>query len=194
MEPYSTAKMKRSFDFLTSFFLLIIFALPILLLAMVIKIEDCGPIFHWSKRVGVRGELFNMPKLRSMRVSAPQVATDRLKDPDKYITRIGHFLRKSSLDELPQLYSILIGQMSLVGPRPALFNQLELIEKRRLSGVDILRPGLTGWAQVNGRDDISDAQKLDLDIQYLKRQSLSFDLQILGLTLLTVLRSKGVSH
>ena len=186
--------MKRSFDFLTSFFLLIIFALPILLLAMVIKIEDCGPIFHWSKRVGVRGELFNMPKLRSMRVSAPQVATDRLKDPDKYITRIGHFLRKSSLDELPQLYSILIGQMSLVGPRPALFNQLELIEKRRLSGVDILRPGLTGWAQVNGRDDISDAQKLDLDIQYLKRQSLSFDLQILGLTLLTVLRSKGVSH
>lgn len=159
-----------------------------------ICITSPGPIIYWSDRVGAKNVLFRMPKFRTMRVGTPVVATDLLASPTKYLTPLGSFLRKTSLDELPQLWSILIGDMSMVGPRPALFNQDKLIALRNYHGLDELVPGLTGWAQVNGRDEIPIARKVYYEIEYLHRQSLLFDLWIIGLTFIKVLKRAGITH
>ena len=172
----------------------LVFCIPIIIIGILVSLTSPGPILHWSSRIGVNDKIFQMPKFRSMRTDTPQVATHLLNNPSQWLTPIGHFLRKSSLDELPQLWSILRGDMSFVGPRPALFNQNDLVELRRQAGVDALVPGLTGWAQVNGRDEISLEEKLQLDQEYLKRQSILFDTYILWLTFLKVLSKDGVSH
>lgn len=168
--------------------------LPILVVAMLVRLTSSGPALYWSERVGRCNKIFKMPKFRSMRVGTPAVATHLLVNPKLHLTPIGSFLRKSSLDELPQLWSILVGDMSFVGPRPALFNQYDLIELRTQKNVHTLVPGLTGWAQVNGRDDLPIPQKVALDAEYLRRRGLWFDIQILWRTLLKVLRRDGVSH
>lgn len=170
------------------------FALPIALITMAVRLTSPGPVLYWSERVGRGNVNFRMPKFRSMRIGTPAVATHLLETPKDYLTPIGSFLRKSSLDELPQLWSILKGDMSFVGPRPALFNQDDLIALRTAAGVHELVPGLTGWAQVHGRDELSIPDKVKLDIEYLQRRSLTFDLWILSLTLLKVLGRDGVSH
>jgi O-antigen biosynthesis protein WbqP len=168
--------------------------LPLLIIAIPVKLTSRGPVLYWSDRVGRRNGIFKMPKFRTMKVGAPAVATHLLVDAGSYLTPIGGFLRKSSLDELPQLWSILKGDMSFVGPRPALFNQHDLINLRTQLGVHELAPGLTGWAQVNGRDELPIPQKVALDVEYLQQQSLWFDLKILALTALKVLRRDNVSH
>jgi O-antigen biosynthesis protein WbqP len=169
--------------------------LPLLFtLALLIKATSKGPALYWSDRVGKNNRIFRMPKFRSMETFAPQVATHLLQDPDVYLTSIGGFLRRSSLDELPQLFSVLRGDLSLVGPRPALFNQNDLIVLRTKSGVHELVPGITGWAQVNGRDDLSIPEKVRLDCEYMHMQSLWLDLRILVMTVLKVARREGVSH
>jgi O-antigen biosynthesis protein WbqP len=168
--------------------------LPVLLVALAVRLTSKGPALYWSDRVGRNNKIFKMPKFRSMRVGTPAVATHLLGNPDAYLTPIGSFLRKSSLDELPQLWSILVGDMSFVGPRPALFNQQDLIALRTEQGVHTMVPGLTGWAQVNGRDELPIPDKVKLDVAYLQRQSLGFDLRILWLTFVKVLRRDGVSH
>ena len=167
---------------------------PLVLIGAAVLFTSKGPILYWSDRVGIRSQIFKMPKFRSMQLGAPVVATHLLADPKIHHTVIGAFLRKSSLDELPQLWSILIGNMSLVGPRPALFNQYDLIDLRACEGVDQLLPGLTGWAQVNGRDELSIEDKVALDVYYLKNQSFWLDIKILWMTLIKVLRREGVSH
>lgn len=172
------------------FFLL----LPVLLVALLVRLTSPGPVLYWSDRVGRRNHIFRMPKFRSMRVGTPAVATHLLANPNAYLTPIGSFLRKSSLDELPQLWSILVGDMSFVGPRPALFNQEDLIAMRTERGVHKLLPGLTGWAQVNGRDELPIPEKVELDVAYMKRQSFWFDMRILWLTAVKVLRRDGVAH
>ncbi len=186
--------IKRIFDFFTGVILLFLFALPLILLALAVKLTSPGPILHWSKRVGKNNKIFLMPKFRSMRVDTPNVATHLLQNPETFLTPIGGFIRKSSLDELPQLLSVLRGDLSLVGPRPALFNQDDLIELRTNHGIQKLTPGITGWAQVNGRDDLPIPIKVQLDKYYLENQSLLFDFKILGLTALKVLRADGVVH
>ena len=186
--------MKRIFDFASSAVALGIFLLPIAIVALFVKITSPGPVIYWSDRVGRNNRIFRMPKFRTMRVGTPAVATHLLGDPRSVLTPIGSFLRKSSLDELPQLWSILCGNMSVVGPRPALFNQQDLIELRTTCGVSQLLPGLTGWAQVNGRDELPIAEKVKLDLEYLQRQSLAFDLKIIVLTILKVVRRDGVAH
>lgn len=186
--------MKRIFDFASSAVALGIFLLPIAIVALFVKITSPGPVIYWSDRVGRNNRIFRMPKFRTMRVGTPAVATHLLSDPRSVLTPIGSFLRKSSLDELPQLWSILCGNMSVVGPRPALFNQQDLIELRTTCGVSQLLPGLTGWAQVNGRDELPIAEKVKLDLEYLQRQSLAFDLKIIVLTILKVVRRDGVAH
>jgi O-antigen biosynthesis protein WbqP len=167
---------------------------PLLLVAMAVRLTSKGPALYWSDRVGRNNVIFKMPKFRSMRVGTPAVATHLLANPKAHLTPIGSFLRKSSLDELPQLWSILAGDMSFVGPRPALFNQQDLIALRTAQGVHTLVPGLTGWAQVNGRDELPIPDKVSLDAAYLQRQSLWFDIFIMWLTLVKVLRRDGVSH
>ncbi len=167
---------------------------PVLVVAALVRLTSQGPALYWSDRVGRRNVVFRMPKFRSMRVGTPALATHLLSNPDSYLTPIGSFLRKSSLDELPQLWSILVGDMSFVGPRPALFNQHDLIELRTQQGVHELVPGLTGWAQVNGRDELPIPAKVKLDAEYLQRQSLWFDIRILWLTFVKVLRRDGVAH
>lgn len=186
--------MKRIVDFILGLMALTILLLPLLLVALLVRITSPGPILYWSDRVGRQNQLFKMPKFRSMRIDTPEVATHLLQNPDQWFTPIGSFLRQSSLDELPQLWSILKGDMSFVGPRPALFKQDDLIALRTDAGVHELVPGLTGWAQVNGRDELPIPDKVKLDIEYLQRRSLAFDLWILWLTLLKVLRRDGVSH
>jgi O-antigen biosynthesis protein WbqP len=186
--------LKRLLDICLSLIAVILFAIPCLILAILIKRGSPGPVLFWSDRVGRNNDLFSMPKFRSMRTDAPNVATHLLADPDAYITPIGRIMRKTSLDELPQLWSILKGDMSIVGPRPALFNQHDLIELRTAAGVHLLRPGLTGWAQINGRDDISIPDKVALDAEYVTRQSVVLDLQIIVQTAAAVLRRKGVKH
>lgn len=186
--------MKRIADLVLVLSVAAVFSVPILAIAILIRLTSRGPALYWSDRVGRDNVIFRMPKFRSMRIDTPAVATHLLKDPDVYLTPIGPFLRKSSLDELPQLWSILVGDMSFVGPRPALFNQDDLIALRTQSGVHRLVPGLTGWAQVNGRDELSIPDKVKLDAEYLKRRSLGFDVYILWLTFLRVLRKEGVSH
>jgi O-antigen biosynthesis protein WbqP len=186
--------MKRLLDVTVALCAIIALGLPFLMVALMVRFTSPGPIFYWSARVGRGNRIFNMPKFRSMRIDTPVVATHLLTEATHWLTPIGAFLRKSSLDELPQLWSILNGDMSLVGPRPALFNQYDLIHLRTEKGVHILTPGLTGWAQVNGRDELSIPQKVALDVEYLHRQSLLFDLKILWRTVLKVLAREGVTH
>ncbi len=186
--------MKRTFDLLLAAFAACFLLLPVLLVALLVRLTSKGPVLYWSDRVGRNNTIFKMPKFRSMQIGTPAVATHLLSNPDSYLTPIGSFLRKSSLDELPQLWSIIKGDMSFVGPRPALFNQHDLIELRTRSGVHKLLPGLTGWAQVNGRDELPIPAKVKLDVVYLNRQSLWFDVRILWLTFVKVLRRDGVSH
>ncbi len=186
--------LKRLFDLLLSGILLLVFCGPASLVAVAVKLTSRGPVLYWSDRVGVGNVLFRMPKFRSMRVDAPVVASHLLKDPRAHLTPIGLFLRKSSLDELPQLWSIFKGDMSFVGPRPALFNQQDLIELRSQHGLQVLVPGLTGWAQINGRDELPIPVKVEYDVYYMKHQSFLFDLKILWLTAGRVFRAAGVSH
>lgn len=186
--------MKRLFDFSLALVALVLLALPLCLLAIAIKMTSPGPVLYWSERVGRGNRIFKMPKFRSMRVGTPALATHLLAHPEQYLTSIGPLLRKTSLDEVPQLWSILAGDMSFVGPRPALFNQHDLIALRTARGVHTLVPGLTGWAQVNGRDELSIADKVDFDAQYLRNQSFALDLSILWKTFAQVCKSDGVSH
>lgn len=188
------AMIKRIVDLFLALVALVVFFIPMLLVAICIRLTSEGPIVFWSDRVGRRNQIFKMPKFRTMRVDTPNVATHLLASAGQYLTPIGGFLRKSSLDELPQLWSVLVGDMSFVGPRPALYNQHDLIEMRAGVGVDALLPGITGWAQVNGRDELSLQDKVDLDQQYLDKQSFFFDQYILLLTVLKVFRREGVSH
>ena len=186
--------MKRVFDICLGCLAALILCVPVLLVAMAVRLTSKGPALYWSDRIGRNNVIFKMPKFRSMRVGTPAVATHLLADAQAHLTPIGSFLRKSSLDELPQLWSILAGDMSFVGPRPALFNQQDLITLRTERGVHTLVPGLTGWAQVNGRDELPIPEKVKLDIAYLQRQSLWFDIRILWLTFVKVLKRDGVSH
>jgi O-antigen biosynthesis protein WbqP len=185
---------KRLFDLLLALGAGLVLLVPVMLVALAVRLTSPGPALYWSDRVGRHNRIFRMPKFRSMRVDTPAVATHLLTDPASYLTPIGPFLRKSSLDELPQLWSILRGDMSFVGPRPALFNQDDLIALRTQQGVHDLVPGLTGWAQVNGRDELPIPQKVALDAEYLRRQSLWFDVRILWMTFVKVLRRDGVAH
>lgn len=186
--------MKRLFDVFLALVLCLLLLIPAAAVGLAVRMTSPGPVFYWSDRVGRRNRIFKMPKFRSMRVGAPAVATHLLADPAVYVTPIGSFLRKTSLDELPQLWSILKGDMSFVGPRPALFNQEDLIALRTQHGVDELVPGLTGWAQVNGRDELPILEKVKLDEEYLRCRSFWFDLRILWMTVVQVLRRDGVSH
>jgi O-antigen biosynthesis protein WbqP len=186
--------MKRIVDLLITLIAGIFLVLPMLVIAAAVRLTSPGPVLYWSERVGRANKLFKMPKFRSMRVGTPAVATHLLSDPAVHLTPIGSFLRKSSLDELPQLWSIFNGNMSLVGPRPALFNQHDLIELRTRQGVHTLVPGLTGWAQINGRDELPIPDKVQLDVEYLQRQSVWFDLHILWMTFLKVIQRDGVAH
>lgn len=185
---------KRFFDLVLAILLSLALSPLLLLTALLVKLSSRGPALFWSNRVGRMNRIFSMPKFRSMRVDTPHVATHLLSNPAGYLTPIGGFLRKSSLDELPQLWSILRGDLSFVGPRPALFNQHDLIALRTSLGIDTLAPGLTGWAQVNGRDELSIPAKVEFDRQYLERRSLAFDFRILLLTAAKIVRSEGVSH
>ena len=186
--------MKRCLDLLLAATALLLLAAPLALLAALVRLTSPGPVLYWSDRVGRNNIIFRMPKFRSMRLGTPALATHLLPEPDQYLTPIGSFLRKSSLDELPQLWSVLAGDMSLVGPRPALFNQDDLIALRTQHGVHALVPGLTGWAQINGRDELPIPEKVKLDVEYLQRRSVWFDLRILWLSLVRVFRTDGVSH
>ena len=186
--------LKRAFDLLLAIVAALMLALPIAFVALLVRLTSPGPVLYWSDRVGRRNRIFKMPKFRSMRIGTPAVATHLLADADRYLTPIGSLLRKSSLDELPQLWSILKGDMSFVGPRPALFNQDDLIALRTQQGVDELVPGLTGWAQINGRDELPIPHKVALDVEYLKRRSLAFDCLILWQTAIKVIRRDGVAH
>jgi O-antigen biosynthesis protein WbqP len=186
--------VKRLFDLVLGVMLATLLLMPLIVVALLVKLTSPGPALYWSDRVGRRNKIFKMPKFRSMRLGTPAVATHLLANPEAHLTPIGSFLRKSSLDELPQLWSILVGNMSFVGPRPALFNQHDLIDLRTKKGVSTLVPGLTGWAQVNGRDELSIPQKVDLDAEYLQCQGFWFDIKILWLTFLKVMQRDGVSH
>jgi len=186
--------VKRLFDFLLVLFAIVLLVVPIVFVALAVRLTSPGPFLYWSYRVGKGNRIFRMPKFRSMLIDTPEVATHLLGNPQSYLTPIGSFLRKSSLDELPQLWSILLGNMSFVGPRPALFNQHDLIVLRTEQGVHTLVPGLTGWAQVNGRDDLPISEKVKLDVVYLQSKSLWFDVRILWITFVQVLRRDGVSH
>jgi len=186
--------LKRLFDLCLGGVAAMVLALPIAVVALLVRQTSPGPALYWSDRVGRHNAIFRMPKFRSMRVGTPAVATHLLADPKSHLTPIGSFLRKSSLDELPQLWSILVGDMSIVGPRPALFNQDDLVALRTQFGVHELVPGLTGWAQVNGRDELPIPDKVKLDAEYLRRRSLAFDIYILWLTFVKVVRRDGVSH
>lgn len=186
--------MKRLFDLFLGLGAVVVLLLPFAVVALAVRVTSKGPSLYWSDRVGKGNVVFHMPKFRSMRVGTPAVATHLLQDPDAHLTPIGSFLRKSSLDELPQLWSILKGDMSFVGPRPALFNQDDLIALRTASDVHHLLPGLTGWAQVNGRDELPIPDKVKLDVEYLQKQSLWFDIRILWLTFVKVVRRDGVTH
>ena len=186
--------MKRIFDLLLGVAILVLLVAPMLLISIAVRFSSKGPALYWSDRVGKNNKIFKMPKFRSMLIGAPAVATHLLDNPDSYISSIGSFLRSSSLDELPQLFSVLKGDMSFVGPRPALYNQDDLITLRTDKNVDKLLPGITGWAQVNGRDELSIPDKVALDLEYLNRQSLWFDMKILWMTFLKVVKRDGVSH
>lgn len=189
-----TITMKRGFDFAGSAVAAVFLFFPMLLIGLLVKLTSAGPVIHWSDRVGRENIVFWMPKFRTMIVGTPPVATHLMKEPGKFLTPIGAFLRRTSLDELPQIYNILRGELSFVGPRPALFNQNDLIALRTAKGIHLLLPGLTGWAQVNGRDELSIADKVFYDEDYLNRRSFFLDLKILLLTVFRVTRAEGVSH
>ena len=186
--------MKRIFDLFSSVVLFSLLGIPMLLITIAIRLTSKGRVLYWSDRVGKNNDIFKMPKCRSMLIDTPTVATHLLDNPDSYLSPIGGFLRRSSLDEIPQLFSVLKGDMSFVGPRPALFNQEDLIALRTEKGVDKLLPGITGWAQVNGRDELSIPDKVALDVEYLNRQSFWLDVKILWMTFLKVMNRDGVSH
>ncbi len=186
--------MKRLFDIVLTIIFSIVFSFPMLIIALSVKLTSKGPMLYWSDRVGKKNTIFKMPKFRTMKADTPAMATHLMKNPEQYCTSVGSFLRKSSLDELPQLYSVLKGDMSFVGPRPALFNQDDLIELRTKKGIHNLIPGITGWAQINGRDDLPIPEKVDLDEYYLNNHSFMFDLKTLFMTLLSVINSQGVQH
>jgi O-antigen biosynthesis protein WbqP len=186
--------MKRVFDLIFGLLLFSLLLVFILLIFFVVRLTSKGPALYWSSRVGRNNKIFKMPKFRSMLVGTPTVATNLLSDPDAYLSPIGGFLRRSSLDELPQLFSVLKGDMGFVGPRPALYNQDDLIKLRTDNGVNKLLPGITGWAQVNGRDDLSTPDKVLLDAEYMNRQSFWFDMKILWMTFIKVIKRDGVSH
>jgi len=186
--------MKRVFDLLLGVVILVFLVAPMLLISIAARLSSKGPALYWSDRIGKDNKIFKMPKFRSMLTDIPDVATHLLDNPDAYLSPIGSFLRSTSLDELPQLFSVLKGDMSFVGPRPALFNQNDLIALRSEKGVDKLLPGITGWAQVNGRDELSISDKVALDVEYLNRQSFWFDMKILWMTFLKVVKRDGVSH
>ncbi len=192
--PLKLNPMKRIFDLILALIILVLSFIPFILIAIAVRLASKGPVIHWSSRVGKDNCIFSMPKFRTMRVETPQVATHLLRNPKQYETPIGPFLRKTSLDELPQLFNIFKGDMSFVGPRPALFNQYDLIQLRTKAKVHHLLPGLTGWAQINGRDTLSISDKVALDVEYLKQQSFIFDIRILWATVLKVLKRDGVSH
>jgi len=187
-------RMKRIFDLILAIFLFLVLLISFLLIAILIVVTSKGPALYWSERIGKNNKIFKMPKFRSMLTGTPAVATHLLDNPDSYLSPIGGFLRLSSLDELPQLFSVLRGDMSFVGPRPALYNQDDLITLRTEKGVNELLPGITGWAQVNGRDELSIPDKVELDVEYLNRQSFWFDMKILWMTFLKVIKRDGVSH
>ena len=186
--------MKRTFDLILGLILLLIFALPLLIVAALVRLTSKGPAIHWSKRIGINNKIFLMPKFRSMKVDAPQLATHLIADPKSLLTPIGGFIRKTSLDELPQLWSVINGDMSFVGPRPALFNQDDLISLRTEKNVHLLKPGITGWAQINGRDDLPIPTKVNFDEWYLKNQTLGLDIKIIFLTAYKVFKSEGIQH
>ena len=186
--------MKRIIDLLLAITILALLAVPMLLIAIAVRLSSKGPSLYWSDRFGKNNKIFKMPKFRSMVLDTPAVATNLLDNPDVYLSPIGSFLRRSSLDELPQLFSVLRGDMSFVGPRPALFNQEDLIALRSEKGVDKLLPGITGWAQVNGRDELSIPDKVALDVQYLNCQCFLFDMKILLMTILKVIKRDGVRY
>jgi len=186
--------MKRLFDFILALFLILLLMVPMIIIAIVIKLTSRGAAIHWSKRVGKNNVIFKMPKFRSMKIDTPELATHLVKDSSSSLSPVGGFLRKYSLDEIPQLWSILKGDMSFVGPRPALFNQDDLITLRSTYGIEKILPGLTGWAQVNGRDDLPITEKVQKDLEYLQRHSFLFDLKILWLTFLKVVKKDGISH
>jgi len=186
--------MKRVFDLFFGVALLILLIIPMLLITVAVRLTSKGSALYWSNRVGRNNKIFKMPKFRSMLIDTPAVATHLLDNPDAYLSPIGGFLRRSSLDEAPQLFSVLKGDMSLVGPRPALYNQDDLIVLRTEKGIDTLLPGITGWAQVNGRDELSISDKVVLDVEYLNRKSFWFDIRILLMTFLKVVNRDGVSH
>ncbi len=186
--------LKRAFDLLSSIGLLLFLGIPMLAIALIVMITSKGPILYWSDRVGINNRIFSMPKFRTMKVDTPEMATHLMKDPEHYLTPIGSILRKLSLDELPQLWSILKGDMSLIGPRPALHNQGDLIELRTQKGVHRLIPGVTGWAQVNGRDDLPIPVKVEYDEYYMKHMGVIMDLKIAWMTFVNVLRKRGIKH
>lgn len=186
--------MKRFFDLFVSVLASIILLIPAVFVALVVRLTSAGPVIYWSDRVGRYNKIFKMPKFRTMRVNTPAVATHLMVNAEQHLTPMGSFLRKSSLDELPQLWSIMKGDMGFVGPRPALFNQDDLIALRTEQGVHELVPGITGWAQIQGRDELPIPEKVKMDVYYLKHRSLWFDLIILWRTLIVVLKWKGVSH
>lgn len=186
--------MKRVFDISLSICLLCIFFIPMVLIALAIKLTSEGPVIYWSDRIGIHNTTFRMPKFRTMRMDTPIVATHLLAAPDRHLTSLGKVLRKYSIDELPQLLTVLIGDMSFVGPRPALFNQYDLIKMRTEKGIHRLTPGITGWAQINGRDELPIPAKVELDEYYLKHQSFVMDIKTIFMTVFNVLGSEGVSH
>ena len=186
--------MKQIFDLLIFFVAMFVLSAPMLVIALLVKLTSPGPVLYWSDRVGINNTIFRMPKFRTMRINTPAVATHLMKNPDVYLTLIGSFLRRFSLDELPQLYSVLKGDISFVGPRPALFNQDDLIELRTGKGIHKLIPGITGWAQVNGRDELPIPVKVEFDEYYLKNRSFLFDMKILWMTFFNVISSKGITH
>ena len=186
--------MKRLFDLILATILIIVLSVLMLFIILAIRLTSKGPALYWSDRVGFDNSIYKMPKFRTMRIDTPQVATHLMSNPDKFLSPIGRFLRQTSLDELPQLFSILKGHMSFIGPRPALFNQNDLIALRSENGLDKLLPGLTGWAQVNGRDDLSIPEKVMLEVEYMHKKSFWFDLKVLWMTFLKVMNSQDISH
>jgi O-antigen biosynthesis protein WbqP len=186
--------MKRFFDLIIAVPLLILLFIPMAVLSILIKLTSKGTVLYWSDRIGQNNTVFRMPKFRSMKIETPPVATHLMTDPDRYITKIGRFIRKTSLDELPQIISVIKGDMSFVGPRPALFNQDDLVTLRTSKGIHTLIPGITGWAQINGRDELPIPVKVDYDYYYLQNRSFIFDLKILAITILNVVAGRGVTH
>tara|TARA_B110000008_G_scaffold279830_1_gene328936 strand:+ start:3813 stop:4388 length:576 start_codon:yes stop_codon:yes gene_type:complete len=185
---------KRVFDLIVCAILIFLFLLPMVIISIMIFLTSKGPVLFWSDRIGINNKIFKMPKFRTMLLNTPIIATHLIKNSNELLSPIGGFLRRYSLDEFPQLYSILKGDMSFVGPRPALYNQFDLIEMRKNKGIHKLKPGLTGWAQINGRDNISLTDKVDLDFEYLQRESFLFDLKIIKLTIIKVIKRDDVSH